>query len=859
MHITHRAGVSRARQVAALLAILVVSLPAAGRPAAADAGTLAVSLRGSEAAVVQCTGGQVHVNGAALANGPVSCAAVIAVIITGGSGPNTIDLSGVTHASFPNVQRVVVNGGAGDDTITASDYADAITGGLGRDVLRGASLSDAFDARSGEDFTVQSDAPSGGALSQRPARSMAPGGEAWAQPAAPATAGLATIIDGITFDQDASTSGCCHIPPDPSGAAGPGHVVSVVNTSIQWHRKSDGAQQHSQALAGFFSPLAPLTSTYDPKVIYDQYAGRFVVVALEQTTSPSNTSRILIAVSDDSDPNGAWYFAQINARMTINGSDSWADYPGLAVDSQAVYITANMFRFGGPSLAGQRLWIVNKAGWYTGGALSANVYDPATATGGTATTMQPAHMYGPAPGAVGTFLVAYSGMSSVGNERLQIIRVDSALASPTFSRQSVSVGDIDNTLSGFANAPQPGATTRIHTGDRRALSAVWRDNILWASATVRPGSGPDAGEETAHWFKVNTTALNALTLADQGNAGGDDVDSGAYTYYPAISVNRYGDMGLGLALSGPSTYAGAYFTYRLTSDPAGAVQPTSVLAAGQDYYVRTFNDSRNRWGDYSGISVDPGDGSSFWVFNEFAMPRGTPLIQYPDQDGRWATRWGKFELRPVAAITSGPPNPSPVGQAVTVTVTVASALGTPTGSVTVTTTGPACTAALASGSASCPLTFAAAGVYSLTATYGGDANYASAVSPAVVHRVEAPVVGLAAANSSPTTLGQPTAFTATVSGGTSVLYSWVFGDGGTDSGATATHSYAADGVYTATVTATNGVSSQAMSTPVTVTAVTPAAGYWLYFPSVPVESGGTSVPAAARTGRLAPAAHLRHQ
>ena len=43
-----------------------------------------------------------------------------------------------------------------------------------------------------------------------------------------------------------------HIPPDPHGAAGPSHLVSVVNTSIEWHTKA-GVQQSSQSLASFFS------------------------------------------------------------------------------------------------------------------------------------------------------------------------------------------------------------------------------------------------------------------------------------------------------------------------------------------------------------------------------------------------------------------------------------------------------------------------------------------------------------------------------------------------------------------------------------------------------------------------------
>ena len=48
------------------------------------------------------------------------------------------------------------------------------------------------------------------------------------------------------------------------------------------------------------------------------------------------------------------------------------------------------------------------------------------------------------------------------------------------------------------------------------------------------------------------------------------------------------------------------------------------IIVGVDYYVRTFGIpgvDRNRWGDYSGISLDPVDETQFWVFGEFADVR----------------------------------------------------------------------------------------------------------------------------------------------------------------------------------------------------------------------------------------------
>ena len=80
------------------------------------------------------------------------------------------------------------------------------------------------------------------------------------------------------------------------------------------------------------------------------------------------------------------------------------------------------------------------------------------------------------------------------------------------------------------------------------------------------------------------------------------------------------------------------------------------------------------------------------------------------------------------AITS-PVNPSAPGQSVTFTATVSGSAGTPTGTVTfkdgATTIG---SASLASGQASFSTSTLAVGVHSITAVYGGDANYTASTS-----------------------------------------------------------------------------------------------------------------------------------
>lgn len=466
---------------------------------------------------------------------------------------------------------------------------------------------------------------------------------------------LTFFFGGFAFDDNNTYAGTYYIPPDPSGASGPFHVVDVGNTMIQWFTKN-GVMQYHQSLATFFAPLGPplATNTFDPKVIFDQYNERFIVISLERSTAGATGSYILVAVSRTSDPNMGWFYLAIDSKLNISGADTWADYPGLGVGPDAVYITNNMFTMAGSAYSGSRLWIINKTPFYNGGVAAWNVYNP-YAVNGSATTTQPAHMFGPAPAGTGTFLCAYSGLTDGVNEFVQVVQVLNPLGAVTFNQQYVNIGDIEGPdFLALPDAPQATISSLIEVNDRRALNAVWRNNELWVSSTIFPNTGPDLNQTTAHWFKLNATGVGTISLGDQGDVGAEDLGANTYTFFPSLMVDKCGNMGIGFAASNNLIYPSACYTGRLATDPAGTVQSTGMLAAGLDYYTRTFNSGRNRWGDYSGISIDPGDEVTFWVFNEYADVRGTPLGS-PVEDGRWATEWGSFVMgcHPVAVSITG--------------------------------------------------------------------------------------------------------------------------------------------------------------------------------------------------------------
>ena len=442
-----------------------------------------------------------------------------------------------------------------------------------------------------------------------------------AEPPTPLAPALETSFDSLDFDDNSANIGSVFIPPDAHGAAGPDHVVSVVNVSLQVHNKTGtplldttvGAPITGISLQSFFSSA---TATFDPKVLYDQFAGRWVIVTLEQTDvltgGASDTSRILVAVSDDSDPTGNWTTTTINSAMVI-GTNSWADYPGFAVDEEAIYITANMFGFFsfGGSFNGVRLWIIDKGlgsgGFYDGGMASVTVSNPYTAAGSVATTTQPAHVYcypGSCPSPTGTYLVSYSGLTGGGIEFLQVVRVDDPLGTPTFTQEFISIGNLEDftTSAGSAlpDAPQLGSAELVEVNDRRALDAVWRDNRLFMTSTVELGTSPTNLPAKAFWWELDTTTPSdgiagngaETVVTTSGSIAGDDITADSNpvtTFFPSVTVNAANEIAIGFSASSLTIYPGSYYTTRKPADAAGTNSGSATLRAGTDYYIRTFD------------------------------------------------------------------------------------------------------------------------------------------------------------------------------------------------------------------------------------------------------------------------------
>src|SRR5260370_41366932 len=90
-------------------------------------------------------------------------------------------------------------------------------------------------------------------------------------------------------------------PPDTNLAVGPSRVVETVNESLAIYDKAAGTLLSQEALTSLFAGFAAGSGPFDPSVLYDEQAGRFVVEAAVDD-SGNHKAFIDIAVSNSSDP-----------------------------------------------------------------------------------------------------------------------------------------------------------------------------------------------------------------------------------------------------------------------------------------------------------------------------------------------------------------------------------------------------------------------------------------------------------------------------------------------------------------------------------------------------------------------------
>jgi len=170
-------------------------------------------------------------------------------------------------------------------------------------------------------------------------------------------------------------------PADTSGGAGPSGILQTAGRHVAYYTKAGVLIWGPVDSATFLASLSA-APTFDWNVIYDAASGRFYVTMPGKTASQSF---YYVAVSKSSDPRTSssqdWYFYEIDVTEFDPGNTSnrWsADYPGIGVDAQALYVAFNMARLtgSGPFYLNSQILILKKADINSGTLTVSRVFTP---------------------------------------------------------------------------------------------------------------------------------------------------------------------------------------------------------------------------------------------------------------------------------------------------------------------------------------------------------------------------------------------------------------------------------------------------------------------------------------------------
>jgi hypothetical protein len=396
-------------------------------------------------------------------------------------------------------------------------------------------------------------------------------------------------FEGISF----ATAGA--IPPDTQIAVGPNHIFEAVNSEVRiWSRPTTSPTVlYDVDLPSFFGVglFDFFTIVSDPRVVYDPVSDRWFVSCVTLDPYLYYVGDWRIAVSKSNDPTGEYtlYQAQFDGEFP--------DFPSLGISDDKLAVTGNAFGLPSEQFLGSEFLVANKADLVAG-------------------VINPSGTYYGHPQPVDTIQVAKSLSST---SKLYLAAVPADGGSRTLEIWSidgvpgVGNGDVATTIPLTLQAPlavppdavQPGSV-RIMTNDVRLQDLVYRNGQLWMSGdTGCTPAGTGTVRACLHFAQVDTATM---TIAQEITYG----ESGVDYYYPAVTTDAVGNMVSVFTRSSNSEYPSVYTSGHHASDALGTFQSPSLIRAGASAY--DANPYDQRWGDYSGIAVDPFDGgATVWL------------------------------------------------------------------------------------------------------------------------------------------------------------------------------------------------------------------------------------------------------
>jgi hypothetical protein len=457
-------------------------------------------------------------------------------------------------------------------------------------------------------------------------------------------------------------------PPDQGLCVGRGFVMETVNDILAVYSESGTRLKGPVAMNQFFNlkpavvrsnPVVFGQFISDPRCYFDPATRRWFITETEFGRDPNtgaftSPSSILIAVSETSDPTGAYFLYSFDTTDG-NGTDPlhpncpcFGDQPLIGADANGFYVTTNEFPINGPGFNGAQVYALSKAGLVAGNlgsivhfnvGLTVAVPPPDQGSGGLWYSIQPATspsagqdeengsgteyflsalQFGPAPfdNRIAVWALTNTGSLSSTSPKVQLLHT-------VISTESYGVAP------GMFSAPQKSGSTPLRDAlgdvdpieqlagnDDRMNQVVFAGGDLWAgvNTSVAREDGTLLG---IAWFDVQPSLHDRHLSAKLHNQGYVSV-GGQNVIFPSIGVNQSRQAVMAFTLVGRRFYPTA--AYSPVTNQAGNVRIAGAGIGPDDGFTGYASEVGPpglvaRWGDYSAAVAD--SEGNIWVAAEY--------------------------------------------------------------------------------------------------------------------------------------------------------------------------------------------------------------------------------------------------
>jgi hypothetical protein len=578
--------------------------------------------------------------------------------------------------------------------------------------------------------------------------------------------GVGVSFDGMNVSE---ACGSC-LPPDTVGAVGPNHYVQMVNSSIAVYSRTGATVVAPKNINMLWSAspnsICATHNNGDPIVLYDQLADRWLVSQFTVQDASENYAEC-IAISQTPDPAGAYWLYEFD-----ESPDVFHDYPHLGVWPDGYYMSTNQFPNDSTASVAAGAWVFERPKMLLGQAARSVFFDETPLITNTYTPFGqlPSTLDGqtPPPAGAPNFFAEITDANAPNtppdagiHDELRIWKFHVDWTNPANSTFGVgsTAPAADPAISGkytglagnpdyllpianfvanqcqIVNGPNDCVPQNSTSGQPPQFLDVLPDRLMFRLAYRNFGtheslvfnhtveaidSGGGSPRTGVRWYEVRNPSTTAV-VQQQGTFAPLDPANPLWRWMGSAAMDQAGNLAIGYSASGPNYFPSIHYAGRFSGDPVNELsQGEAVMFPGQGIEANTgIYPFRNRWGDYSALTVDPTDDCTFWYTTEYMVSTPTDILPVD-----WHTRVGSFKFPNCPSGGAASPTPTatatatatPTGTPSATATATASSIGTPSPTATATATATASPVATATATSTPTATATASGTATATAT-----------------------------------------------------------------------------------------------------------------------------------------------